>query len=212
MPSPTQFNYDSHKFLIGLTKKYAAPEIFKSNEEEASDQKYNPFLADAYSLGLIALKMLNIRYKRFEIEETLVHLKEKLTKCLPLFLIIEGILQEDPGKRWDFLKITKFLNENENNCKFLTLERNPIDISGYCRKYQFENYGIESNDELLKLFEKHQGLYKAYNEQVTRPKEAKFHLDRLEEILSKLKEISPPEKKDKTISSREEALLAELVC
>jgi len=64
----------------------------------------------------------------------------------------------------------------------------------------------------LKLFEKHQGLYKAYNEQVTRPKEAKFHLDRLEEILSKLKEISPPEKKDKTISSREEALLAELVC
>ena len=92
------------------------------------------------------------------------------------------------------------------------MERNPIDISGYCRKYQFENYGIESNDELLKLFEKHQGLYKAYNEQVTRPKEAKFHLDRLEEILSKLKEISPPEKKDKTISSREEALLAELVC
>jgi len=95
MPSPTQFNYDSHKFLIGLTKKYAAPEIFKSNEEEASDQKYNPFLADAYSLGLIALKMLNIRYKRFEIEETLVHLKEKLTQCLPLFFIIEGILQED---------------------------------------------------------------------------------------------------------------------
>ena len=41
-------------------------------------------------------------------------------------------------------------------------------------------------ENLIKLYEDHRKLYDAYNENVTRPNEAKFHLDRAWEILKKI--------------------------
>ena len=46
--------------IKGITKEYAAPEVMKYGEENSEPEaEYNPFLADVYSLGVLALKMIN---------------------------------------------------------------------------------------------------------------------------------------------------------
>ena len=54
--------------ISGVTREYAAPEILKFIEmdEIPSDSLYNPFLADVFSLGIIALKLINHSFGRTE--------------------------------------------------------------------------------------------------------------------------------------------------
>ena len=50
------------------------------------------------------------------------------------------------------------------------------------------------------LFEEHANLFNAFHEKVTRPKGAKFHLDRLGMILEKMREFND---KNKQVNSTE---------
>ena len=62
--------------LCGLTKEYAAPEV-QIFLKKSLNEDYNPFLADVYSLGLLALKMINKSWGKANLKEGLLSAKEK---------------------------------------------------------------------------------------------------------------------------------------
>ena len=95
------------EYFSGLSLYYASPEakeIFKKNYEEPT---YNPFKADVYSLGIVALQLLGIKKSEF--------LKSCQDNCL--FHLITQMLQQDPEIRIDFqgvvAELQKFLPDAE---------------------------------------------------------------------------------------------------
>ena len=102
----------SCKEISGISFPYAAPEVKdlykKMNVDKNFDEKYNPFLADVYSLGIIALKMINFSFntkKVKEVQEILVKKYEKLQGYEEMFEILDKMPSEDPNKRLNFRKI-----------------------------------------------------------------------------------------------------------
>ena len=82
----------------------------------------------------------------------------------------------------------KFYEENENQPSFCW--KIPTDEGQYCNKWQVE-YMLERKKEnnlevLEQLYKEHKNLYRSYDSQVTRPNEAKFHLERTWDILEKM--------------------------
>jgi len=173
-----------------ITNNYVAPEVMKLLEkDDMQEAEYNPFLSDVYSIGLLTLKMINRSWGEKELKEEMILLKEKLQEYEPVFDILTGMLEEDPKKRWDFKKMLKFYQDNENNSKFCSII--PTDESLYYYKWQIE-FEEKSQGKTLgrsaRLFEEHQKLYIAYNQRGTMPNQAKFHLDRALEFIKTIKE------------------------
>jgi len=113
--------------MTGITEKYAAPEVLNKVSAE-----YNPFLADVYSLGLVALKMINLSWGKEEINKGLLTKNENFKNYEPIWELLRGMLEDDPKNRWSFLKVLKFYQDNSPS------QHHPKDEVDYCHKWQLE--------------------------------------------------------------------------
>ena len=101
--------------ISGLSKNYAAPEIIKflnaCENNDHFDVEYDPFKGDVFSLGIIALKMIDYSYnkKSFENDKGFF---SKLVGYESLIPILKQMLEENPKKRIDF-KSLELLFEKE---------------------------------------------------------------------------------------------------
>ena len=94
---------------------------------------------------------------------------------------------ECPKNRWDFKRALQFYHDTKIVSKI------PIDEMHYIHKWQVqlkEKNQENSLQSLEKLYEQHQKLYQTYDKNVTRPNEAKFHLDRGWDIVEKMSGIT----------------------
>jgi len=118
---------------------------------------YNIFKVDVYLLGLLTLKMMGFLGKSISSEEIAIS-NENQRKIL---LFLSEMISEDPNKRPNFMEIRLFLD----NCQV----KKPEDEYKYykiIRNQRFEDEDFEKSMELFRLFEKDR----------FRIKEAKFHL------------------------------------
>ena len=60
------------------------------------NEEYNPFLADSYSLGLVAIKMINNNWGKKQIKEGLLSFKEKFEGYQPILELLKRMLEKDP--------------------------------------------------------------------------------------------------------------------
>lgn len=157
---------------------YAAPEILQIlGKKSPENDFYNPFLSDVYSLGVIALKMMNKGLGRNDIKI----LREKIKEYDEVLIeALEGMLQENYQKRWGFQRILKHLQEKE------------VKIQGAKDELEFyhkfllentENLKEKSLENLEKYYEEHMNLFLNYRNWSKRPNEEKFQLDRVWETL-----------------------------
>jgi len=193
----TKLQLDS---LKGMTNAYAAPEVSRFFEDESSIPEskslYNPFLADVYSLGLIILKMINKKWGKKDLQNGLLCQKEKFEGYDDNIVnLLKGILEEDEEKRWDFKKILQFFSDV---LKKTGSTLAPTDLSDYYHKWQVEFKEKKQEKTwtgLGKLYQEHKNLYLAYERDVTRPNESKFHLDRAWEIVQKMNKLNEGDQK-----------------
>ena len=112
----------SCKGITGATETYAAPEVRelleKSKQDDNFDEYYNPFLSDIYSLGVMVLKMIDFGIKSKNIQRILLNKEEKLKGHEPIFEILENMLEKDPQKRIDFIKLNEKVTELEQKFNF----------------------------------------------------------------------------------------------
>jgi len=182
-----ELNLNSNS-LVGFSMEYAAPEVIEISRR-ANNLKYNPYLADVYSLGLVILKMINRKWGKRYLKEQQLTDKEAFKNYQEILEILEGMLQTDVEKRLSFKKVLDFYKSNEVNFKSKrAAPKNEVD---FYQKWQLEKEkSNESTKEVLdKLFHDHLNLYLAFKSQVTRPTEARFHLDRAWEIQEKLRAV-----------------------
>ena len=168
--------------LKGFTKAYVAPEVLNVAPEVLNivrdgcliTDKYNPFLADVYSLGLVALNMIdnNLR-KKMDLKVGLLSQKEKFKEYEPILKLLKGMLKKDPEKRWNFKKILKYFEDNENCHNFYKI---PND-ERFCQKW-YEKMKKKTPEGIEKLYQEHKKMFKACNEEV--------HLERALKIVLKL--------------------------
>ena len=157
---------------------YAAPEILQILEKKSPENDfYNPFISDVYSLGVIALKMMNKGFGRKDIKI----LREKIKEYDEVLIeILEGMLQENYQKRWGFQRIIKRLQEKDVKIQCAK------DEIGFYHKFLIENtenLKEKSLENLEKYYEEHMNLFLNYRNWSKRPKEEKFQLDRVWEAL-----------------------------
>ena len=173
--------------VTGITNAYAAPEVIRLCDE-AKNEEYDPFLADVYSLGLVFLKMINRKWGKTGLGRGLLGKNHKFKGFEEILPILEGMMEEDISKRWNFQKVLDFYQSNEEN--FAKLIKRPKNEDHFCHLWQVEfkeKIAEETKEGLEKLFMEHLDLFWAYDGNVTRPTEAKFHLDRDWHMNEKLK-------------------------
>ena len=183
-----------YKTICGWTKPYVAPEvekIQKINPSLIEDQKYNPFKADVFSLGILTLKMINYKWGKNDLKNGLLNQKEMFKGYESILSLLKGMLNEDPEDRWDFKTIENFYKSKYDNSEgnlnnIDEKEMIPKNITKFYHKWLI-NIKEKGNKDLGTLAEEHWNFYGAYKENVTRPKEAKFHLNRTYENLEKLR-------------------------
>ena len=194
--------------LSGITKKFAAPEVLQMAKKEEQQEicYYNPFLADTYSLGLLALRMINKNWTRENVSNGLLKNRSEMRGYERLIPILEGMLEEEPNLRWDFKTIRKYYTDHmdillhetppSDESQFYHIWLTDIKEGKYLENKLKENKsrleGPKNEEDviiecLMNMFEEHKTLYQAYEEKVIRPNEAKFHLDRAWDILERVK-------------------------
>jgi len=122
-----------------MVKLYAALEVMKYydiEENSEPEEEYNPFLADVYALGVLAIKMINRSWGKKELNQGLLLDIEKFKEYEPILDLFKGILEKDVEKRWDCKKILNFYRDNANDPKFST--KIPTDFADYYHKWQAE--------------------------------------------------------------------------
>ena len=182
--------------LGGLTKEYAAPEVdlyFEKGFDALTEKdKYNPFLADVFSFGVLTLKMISRKLGRKNVLSGGFLTPQNFQGYEQLLEMLGGMLEENPEKRWDFKRILKYHQDKENDPKFKS--QCPNDEAEYAHRFQIEckEKKMEKTFENLeKLYMDHEKMFLAYRNNVTRPREAKFHLDRAWDALGKMIHMLP---------------------
>ena len=79
----------------------------------SGNDSYNPFLADVYSLGLLCLRMINVKWGKNDLRKGLLSTKDNFIGYEPIMDVLNGMLEEDPEKRLSFAKICEFFHLNE---------------------------------------------------------------------------------------------------
>lgn len=184
--------------LKGLSKSFAAPEVISQDPNV-----YDPIMADVYSLGITALKMID--YKNNDLEKLLKTLQYK-----PLWEevhnVLEKMLKKNPKERITF----KTLHENLSN--FPIKEIDQTKESHYfelCCKNKEKKMG-QNVDNLRQLYFEHYEMMKMYLK-LTRIDKYQFHaslaLDIFEELnkrnaISGLKHDKKQDKKNQKEDKR----------
>lgn len=176
--------------LTGMTPKYAAPEVLSLFEKIERDsewnEEYNPFLADVYSLGIVALKMMKYTYGIKDLDSGLLGKKELFKDYEPLLKLVEKMLGRTLENRMDFIELEIFM-ESDESFKFET----PLEEFKYYKIWketQEKKKGLTLNG-VLSLYEEHKELYGQYSENLSRLNQAKYHIERAYIFFKELKEI-----------------------
>jgi len=197
--------------LKGNSRLYAAPEVLQIIDQNLKAD-YNPFLADVYSLGWVILKMINRTWEEKDLKEGLLANKEALNGYEDILEMLQGMLEETIDKRWSFKKILDYLKANEE--KFQIKSKAPADEAHFCQKWhsEFKEKNEETTKEgIEKVFLEHRNLYLSYTE-LTRPKEAKYHLDCAWVNLEKWSQIFKDEGKNQLENGDITLLEREIFC
>lgn len=189
--------------ISGFTKLYAAPEIldFYSKEEDDilnSNYTYNPFKCDVFSLGFLAIKMINYKIQRQQIDQGIVLQNniEELKENPDIAQLIEEMLMKDPEKRPNFLQlkekiliILEKLNLQGSKNKLKAIK--PAEEFKYYQIYESQKEEKERKEikSAINLYQYHYEFYKIYRDDVSRHKMSKYHLDQAFEILQNIKEL-----------------------
>ena len=178
--------------LSGFAEAYAAPEIIKINNDPGFFDSYNPYVADVYSLGIVALKMIEYSLGKKNLESSLLSRKEVFPEEYGIFLsVLQQMLEEDPKKRMDFNFLHAFIEEKIqfgflNNVIFDFQKQNKNEKIQF-----FYDLWVKKDEEkpgktikdLERMFEKHKKLYEAFNQNFSRQKQAFHHLNKAWQIL-----------------------------
>ena len=109
---------------------------YEGEKNSKPEAEYNTFLIDVYSLGVLALKMINRSWEKKELNQGLLLEKEKFKKYEPILELFKGILEKVVEKRWDCKKILKFYQDKVTDPKFSI--KIPTDLADYYHKWQVE--------------------------------------------------------------------------
>lgn len=139
--------------MQGMTKNYAAPEVLEieymdfEKNKELMEKKYDPFLADVYSLGLVLLKVLCKKREQIFVSNT-----------IPLYNIIGQMISFESPKRPRFSEIieqcSKLNLKPPDNIKENVIEYRKLDqkkqFFGYLKEtfYKYLELDIESQAKL----------------------------------------------------------------
>ena len=172
--------------ITGYTTKYVAPEVkdlfLKSKNDNNFDEKYNPFLSDVYSLGLTVLKMIDFSFNK----EIFLKKKEELKSFEPIFDVLEKMLENDPKKRIDFTTLHVVVSELEERLNFGIKPKD--EIIYYKQMIDTKEQSKTKISEIYELYKEHKQLYEKYIDNVSRLKEANYHMDLASKHLKRLEE------------------------
>ena len=204
---PKECNDDmvSVKSITGATESYVAPEVLmhlnKIKNDPYYENKYNPFVADVYSLGILALKMIKYSYGKTTIRKGLLNKKKFREKYQILAEILQQMLEENPYKRMDFIKLKDYLDKmNTEALKFskeLNLEGIELYYEKYLDKKEEKNCGSKRNLEAL--YKEHWKLCQIYNNKISRFRQGFNHLERAWRILKDIRKKILESKEDSEI-------------
>ena len=174
--------------LLGCTEEYAAPEVRKFCKKAINHKGdiYNPFLSDVFSLGVLTMQIIDKKWGKKD--RNFFRKKKKFVGYESIIDLLKGMLEENPEKRWSFRRILDFLHMMEKN-KFIIETPKDEKLCWQRCRLEKENKIEQNFQNFEKLLKEHQKMYSVYENQVTRPQESKFHLDRCWEILGKMEEI-----------------------
>ena len=133
--------------ISGLTKRYAAPELFLIENQKYPKKTYDPFKADVYSFAIMIIVLLGFKKK-----EDYLELKDN-----PLYELLEKMLKENPEERISFHEITKQLEKIIAANKFKPQQ--PKDEDDFIKLFKLAEAG-SFEDKLSKNFK----LYESYKE------------------------------------------------
>lgn len=178
--------------LSGHTKTFAAPEIFdfKSKMEKNIDLNkclYDPFKADVFSLGVLAIKMINYTIKRKDIDTGIIETDDipELKGNIAISHLLKIMLEKNPKNRPNFIQLKEKIAEITKKPSY----NNSTEIKDEFKYYElFVNKQEEEQrktlDATIELYRKHFKLHEAYSYDVSGNKMAKYHLDKCYEILN----------------------------
>ena len=197
----------SSKEIKGLTKQYVSPEIIEIltlfSKDKDFQQNYNPFKSDVYSLGIIALRMIDYKIRRkFVTLDGFLNEDEKIKHkdYETLFNILQHMLVADPSKRFDFIQLNKLFDDK------LNYETMPKNEWKYYLDWinQKEEKQAKTAEEIFTLYQEHDKLFDLYENDISGSKKALFHILKAIENLKKLKNKLHP---IKTIKDKENNLV-----
>lgn len=166
---------------------YAAPEVdrsfFNKNiKKNYKQEEYDPFKADAYSLGVCLLKLMGFSNPRKEIEDGNLLKPEFLLKYQDFDKFLKSMLCENPVNRYDFKQLWMLLSNSEEISsyspklpeKLYILERKHFEKL----RDDSERKRINSTDDIMRLFYEHKNLFKVYLKSLKKQKESEFHFEK----------------------------------
>jgi len=174
-------------FFRGCTIDYAAPEV-KKIKSNTSNEGFNPYISDVYSLGLMVLKMIKC-HKIEKILSDYDYLKQ----------ILMNMLEKNPIKRYDFKKL---------NIELDNLTKGKLENFEVKDEKKYHLIWLEQHE--IKVAKTTKGLINLYNENMIKHKNKKmfrgpdsysfncrlkiepfWHLEKAWNFLEKLKKEEP---------------------
>ena len=177
--------------ITETTMEFAAPEVVKLFESEilSETDTYNPFLADVFSMGIVVLKMIKKSWGRKNVLSGDLFSKGNFNHYEAILEPLQGMLEEDPKKRWELKRILNYLQDKEKANSFSL--KCPTKESEFFHLWlvEKEKKNMNNLEDLEILFEKHRTIYGGYIALPLRPKETKFHLEQAWDCVGKMTEI-----------------------
>jgi len=139
--------------ITGLTKRYAAPEVSNLYEKTILDENFNelydPFVADVYSLGILALKMIDLTHDNRNVKNIFQQQDNYLKGYEPIIEVLEQMLEDDPQKRINFMQLVKNLKELQE--KFNFNEKPKEEIKYYHEMIERKEQNKNATNEIYDL-------------------------------------------------------------
>ena len=139
--------------VVRLTKRYAAPEVSNLYEKTILDENFNelydPFVADVYSLGILALKMIDLTHDNRNVKNIFQQQDNYLKGYEPIIEVLEQMLEDDPQKRINFMQLVKNLKELQE--KFNFNEKPKEEIKYYHEMIERKEQNKNATNEIYDL-------------------------------------------------------------
>ena len=200
--------------IKAFTLPFSAPEIrdfLKNPQDNSNDNNkgpnYNPFKADVYSLGLVALKMINNSWGKRDFRQNILSKAEAFKQFEPVANILKNMLRKKIEKRWDFIQLKIILDK-------IDIQETPTDELKYyyihLEKNEMRKIGTKQG--LQELYNEEMYLFYIYDFHLARSNQAKFHIEKAWRFFQELKPMLSKGNahQDKTILKKEISMLCSI--